>query len=97
MFFNENETIDELKCPKCNHIYIQPRQLPCKHSLCALCVEVSEIEAKCNVCHQVHSVPNDGFPIDEKLGIEVEKLAAARQEKLNQLNSKLIKIRANLV
>ena len=92
--------INELNCPKCNDTCVPPRQLPCGNSLCTLCLEVTEIEApnrfKCMVCEQIHFIPEEGFPIDEKLANELNKKAALLKVNSDQFKSNFDSVKAKL-
>jgi hypothetical protein len=56
-------TEDNLKCPKCNTIYVDPRSLPCGEVVCNKCINHLEANSFKFCCLQVHSIPDKGFPI----------------------------------
>ena len=46
------------QCPVCWEVYVDPKALPCDHSLCARCVEPLKqgSRIKCPLCKVVHDV-----------------------------------------
>ena len=100
MLLNEIEANNDLNCPQCKDTYVRPKLLPCGHSLCSYCIKVTALdlsnEFKCLVCKKVHSLPEDGFPTNEKLTNKLNKTFAKQKEKFNQYKSFMDSITAKL-
>lgn len=101
MLLSENKTISsDLKCLKCNETYNQPCRLPCGHSFCTYCIEVTGTELsnefKCISCQHTHLIPAKGFPIDQTLRNELKIANFLQKMKIFQFKSHTDKIQTNL-
>lgn len=94
MYFNEEEILHELSCPRCNQTFVDPRITPCFKTICSNCIEdlTSENEIKCFFCKEMHKIPDrTGFQSNEY----VSKILAKRPKQIyrgeifRQLESKL--------
>lgn len=58
-----------LNCQNCNQRYVEPRLTPCGFTICSNCIlQMSSNEKKefqCKLCSKIHSVPSNGFPINQ--------------------------------
>ncbi|XP_065496540.1 tripartite motif-containing protein 42 [Caloenas nicobarica] len=57
---------DQLACPLCKQLFLQPFMLPCNHCICEKCITKSKTKADvtedfyiivCPVCHKAHCLP----------------------------------------
>ena len=66
MFFEENDIIECLKCPKCGLKFNEPFLLPCGETICGYClsflIQNSIKNVRCFFCSKIHENPKDGFP-----------------------------------
>lgn len=70
MFYEENKICELLNCRKCKEKLDEPLILPCSANICSLCIRSIQIEDSkfnCIVCSKKHSMPEEGFPINEPL------------------------------
>jgi hypothetical protein len=103
MFF-EKSMIEEkyLKCDQCSQIfdeYFQPRILQCGKTVCSECAYKIEKNAsnkrfKCQMCLKDHSIPEDGFPLNEKIYdlVVAEPTEISRGKEYEKLKVNLAKI-----
>jgi hypothetical protein len=67
--FNMNMLSNAIKCVNCKNVLDSPVLLPCSHSICKKHVTDGNKGAAifCNKCGLEHSIPQNGFPIQEAL------------------------------
>ena len=70
-----NMDLKELKCQykDCELILENPVTLLCGNTLCRQHLDEFEIKFKCPFCHKQHSVPEDGFFVNESIEQEIER------------------------
>ena len=53
----------DLECPVCTKVYVQPRILPCRHTICEACLDklVVGSSVTCPVDKSIHGVPEEGI------------------------------------
>jgi SpoVK/Ycf46/Vps4 family AAA+-type ATPase len=58
-------TDDQLKCPICNRVYVDPRSLPCGENICNKCIQTNEKNGQfnCSGCDSTHVLVDNGFSI----------------------------------
>ena len=69
-------------CDICNKNLTDPRILPCSHSFCLKCLEVSDMSPKCPTCHIEFQIPEGGLK-DLKKNEYLEKLNILKQNNIN--------------
>ena len=75
MFYEEKIVNKILNCQNFNQQYDEPRLLPCGKTICTNCLHKMENnllnknknELSCLMCHKMHQIPSDGFPLIEIL------------------------------
>lgn len=84
MFFEQDEIVDELICPRCEHIFVDPRITPCYETICIKCIDelkTTDDEINCYFCKQKHKIPErTGF----KSNSHLSKILAKRPRNINQ-------------
>ena len=75
MFYEEEIVNKIFKCQHCSQQYDEPRLLPCGKTICTNCLHKIETnllnknknELDCLMCHKMHQIPSEGFPLNEIL------------------------------
>lgn len=101
MYFYKQEILNELICPRCEQIYVDPRIISCFETLCSNCIEeltTSENKMKCFFCEEIHEIPESGFKPNKHLRKILSKQPQSiyRGEAIKQFESKLDDLR-NLI
>ena len=81
MFYDEEDVLEILVCPKCDRKYDEPLMLPCGETICSSCcgnaqTKPSNGHIQCPFCNESHEIPQSGFAHNKLIS------------KLLQLNSK---------
>lgn len=102
MFYEESKIKTILDCKNCNQRLDTPRVLPCGSNLCSSCVSklTSEMtdEFACLTCSKKHTMPKDGFPINEALVslLQLEPNEISRGDVAKNLRNQLFYIQKDL-
>lgn len=62
MFYTEEEILNELICPRCSKVFVDPRITPCAKTICINCVEeqkTNDNEIDCFFCAKKHKLEDE--------------------------------------
>lgn len=98
MIYFHEEILDELTCPRCKQLFVDPRITPCYKTMCINCVEelkTTSNEMECFFCHQIHHIPEEtGLTVNDHLSKILHKKPRRiyRGEAIEQLKISLDKL-----
>jgi hypothetical protein len=80
--------LDTVKCIHCKLILQTPINLPCGHTICKKHISDQKCHSySCLSCGKIHTVPNDGFPLNHSLVFLIDLNLAGYKNALNACNT----------
>jgi tripartite motif-containing protein 2/3 len=76
MFHITDQMRKAVICQICKQVFVDPRNLPCGHSVCNNCIKPdadNESHFKCHCCNEMHILPQNGFPVSQVMASFLEK------------------------
>ena len=86
-----------INCKLCFDILKEPIKLPCNNYICkAHENEFEDGKMVCILCNQIHSIPEQGWKIDDNMQSMVDHLKAIHKNIVEDKNYKELKERINI-